>query len=119
MHIDTKISRGRVAANGNLMPEEAAALATSALVAANAEHLSDVIVNFKDVFLTRALSITECHEVGVRLAQAGRALGKVAVVARPECVGLHHFVFMVARNRGLQVATFASEPEAEVWLAAA
>jgi hypothetical protein len=117
MHIDSNNSRGRFAANGRMAPEQAVELAISALAGALAEQVSSVLLNMKDVFLTRCLSITECHDVGVQLAAAGRGLSKVALVARPECVEPHHFIFMVARNRGLEVLTFANESQAVGWLA--
>jgi hypothetical protein len=118
MQIDLTNSRSRFVANGRLMPEEAAELAASALAAAVARRVSSLLLNLKDLSLTRCMSITECHEAGVLLARAGRGLCKVAFVARPDCMEPHQFVFTVARNRGLQVAAFASESSAVGWLAA-
>ena|SRR5580765_673185 len=118
MRIDLDNDLARVAANGHMLPEEAVELATTALSTARSEQVGSLILNLKDVTLTRTLSITECHEAGQQLARAGRALGKVAVVTRPECMEPHQFLFVVARNRGLQVATFANESEAVGWLQA-
>jgi len=118
MQIDIENSFGRIVANGRMMPEQAVEIATTALTEAEAGQVCGLILDLREVSLTRTLSITECHEVGERLARAGRGLCKVAFVTRAECMEPHQFVFAVARNRGLQVATFANETEAEGWLRA-
>jgi hypothetical protein len=118
MQIEFADSLARFAANGRMLPEQAVELATTALSTAQSEQVSSLILDLKDVSLTRVLSITECHEVGERLARAGQALCKVAVVTKRECLELHQFLFTVARNRGLQVATFADESAAMGWLRA-
>jgi hypothetical protein len=118
MQIDRDNSRGSFSAAGRLLPEEAVALATSALAEARAERVSTVMVNCRDLLLTRGMSVTECYHVGECLAQAGRGLKKVAILTQHECIEPHHFLFTVARNRGLQVATFLNESEALSWLAA-
>ena len=119
MQIDRQNSRGRFSAAGRLLPEEASELAVSALAAASAERVSTLILDLQSVTLTRGMSVTECHNAGERLARAGRGLEKVAFVTREDCVEPHAFIFTVARNRGLRVATFESEPEALQWLQAA
>jgi len=118
MRIDLDNSLARFAANGRMQPEQAVDIATTALSEALAEQVTSVMLDLQDVSLTRALSITECHEIGEQLARAGQALCKVAIVARAACVEAHEFIFTVARNRGLQVATFADESEAVGWLQA-
>jgi hypothetical protein len=116
MQIDKENRRGRFAANGRLLPEEAAELAAGALAAARAEELRSLIVNFKDLSLTRRLSVAECYRVGESLARAGAGLAKVAFVVRPECIESHAFVFTVATNRGLRTAAFRFESEALAWV---
>ena len=118
MRSDLDNSLARFAANGRMRPEDAVHIATTALSEAQAEQVSSLILDLQDVALTRTLSITECHEVGERLARAGRTLCKVAVVARAACVEAHEFIFTVARNRGLQVATFTDQSQAVGWLQA-
>jgi len=118
MRIDLDHSLARFAATGRMHPEDAIHIATTALSEAQAGQMSSVMLDLQDVSLTRTLSITECHEVGERLARAGQALCKVAIVARAACVEAHEFIFTVARNRGLQVATFADASEAVGWLQA-
>jgi lipopolysaccharide biosynthesis protein len=108
----------RFAANGRMQPEDAIQIATTALTEAQAEQVSTLMLDLQEISLTRALSITECHEVGERLARAGQALCKVAVVARAACVEAHEFIFTVARNRGLQVVAFTDQSEAVGWLVA-
>lgn len=119
MDIDRDNSRGRFSAVGRLLPEEASELATSALAAASAERVSTLIVDMQAMTLTRGMSVTECHGVGERLARAGSGLQKVAFVTRDDCLEAHTFIFTVARNRGLRVATFENEPAALQWLQAA
>jgi len=116
MDIDREEGQARVSAAGRLAPAEAVGLAAVALSTAQAERLSTVLVDFRDVALVRALSTTECYWVGDDLARAGRGLGKVAVVASEDCIQTHRFVFTVARNRGLLIAPFADEGEALRWL---
>jgi hypothetical protein len=118
MRIDFDNTVVRFAANGRMQPEDAVHIATTALSDAQAGHVNSLMLDLQDVSLTRTLSITECHAVGERLAHAGRALCKVAIVARAACVEAHQFIFTVARNRGLQVATFTDESEAVGWLVA-
>ena len=118
MPIDFDKTVVRFAANGRMQPEDAVQIATTTLSEARAEQVSSLMLDLQDVSLTRALSITECHEVGERLARAGQALCKVAVVARAACVEAHEFIFTVARNRGLQVAAFTDQSEAVGWLVA-
>ena len=119
MKIDRETRSGRFAANGRLLPEEAAELAAGALAAASAEELRSLILNFKDLSLTRRLSVAECYRVGESLARAGAGLAKVAFVVRPECIEPHAFVFTVAANRGLRTAAFGFESEAVAWVQAA
>src|SRR5258708_27737713 len=119
MQIDRDNGGGRFSAVGRLLPEEASELATSALAAAGAERVSTLIVDLTAMTLTRGMSVTECHNIGERLARAGRGLQKVAFVTGGDCLEAHTFIFTVARNRGLQVATFGNEPEALRWLQAA
>ena len=118
MQIDRENKSGRFAAHGRLLPDEAIELASGALAAACAEGLKTVVLNFKDLSLTRRLSIAECHAVGARLARAGAGLARVALVARGECVEAHAFLLTVAQNRGLPAAAFHVESEALRWLQA-
>ena len=119
MQIDAKNRRGRFAANGRLLPEEAAEIASAALAAACAEELRTLVLNFSDLTLTRRLTVAECYRVGESLARAGAGLAKVAFVARAECIEPHAFLFTVAANRGLRTAAFRFESEALTWLQAA
>ncbi len=119
MKIDRQNRSGRFAANGRLLPEEAAELAAGALAAASAEELRSLILNFRDLSLTRRLGVAECYRIGESLARAGAGLAKVAFVLRPECIEPHAFVFTVAANRGLRTAAFGFESEAVAWVQAA
>jgi len=120
MEIDRPNRRGRFSAGGTLPPEDAAQLAASALNAAGAEKLTTLILDFQKMTLTRSMTVTECHDVGKRLAQAGTGLRKVAVLAATEaCLQAHAFVFTVATNRGLRARAFSDATQAEGWLKAA
>ena len=119
MDIDKHNRRGRFSASGTLLPEEAAELATSALSVAEAEALRTLIIDFKRTSLTRRMTVTECHNVGERLARAGRGLLRVAFLTSDECSRHHAFLFTVATNRGLRAATFGDETAALDWLAKA
>ena len=116
MDIDRDQDRGHISAAGRLSAREAVALAASALTQAQAARLSTVLMNFTEVLLAKALSTTECYWVGEELARAGRGLGKVALVARRECLDAHQFAITVARNRGLLIASFVEIGEALRWL---
>lgn len=116
MQIDREKSRGRLSAAGQLPPAEAVELARSALAEAQAERLDTLILDFKDMSLTRIMSTTECYGAGERLANAGKGLRKVAFLARPDCLEPHAFALTVAFNRGLSVAHFESEADALGWL---
>jgi len=118
MQIDKSRRSGHFSAQGKLLPEEAAELAASALSAAGAEELRTLIVDFKDLSLTRRMTVTECHQVGERLARVGSGLLKVAFVTSQECIVHHAFLFTVAANRGLRAATFQDEGAARIWIAA-
>ena len=118
MYIDKANRLGRFSASGKLLPEEAAELAASALSAAGAEELKSLIVDFKGISLTRRMTVTECHQVGERLARLGSGLIKVAFVTSQECIAHHAFLFTVASNRGLRAATFENETAALTWIAA-
>jgi hypothetical protein len=117
MQIDRENRHGRVSLNGRFEPEQALDLATAALAAAVDQKVGGLVLNLKDLFLTRIMSVLECYSIGEHLARAGRGLDKVAFVTSEECVEPHPFLFTVARNRGLRVATFLSESEALDWLA--
>jgi len=116
MDIDREQGRACVSAAGRVQAAEAVALAASALADAQAERLSTVLMDFRDLVLLRSLSTTECYWVGEELARAGRGLGKVALVARRECIEAHNFAITVARNRGLLMAPFVDQSEALRWL---
>ncbi len=117
MQIDREKGRGRFSASGELQPDDAVELTTSALAAAGVERLRDLILDFTGLTLTRSLSVAECYSAGERLARVGRGLRRVAIVAPQHCAELHQFVLTVARNRGLHLASFPSESEALGWLA--
>src|SRR5205814_7693397 len=74
MEIDRTNRRGRFSAAGMLLPAEAGKLAISALAAAGAESLKTLVVDFSGVHIERPLSVTECYQLGERLAQAGSGL---------------------------------------------
>jgi hypothetical protein len=118
MNVDRENSRGRFSAAGRLLPEKAVKLATCALAEARVEHLRTLILNFRDLSLTRDMSVAECYNAGASLAQAGSGLQKVAFLTHQKCPEPHDFLFTVARNRGLQVAAFLDESEALGWLGA-
>lgn len=116
MQIDRDKRSARFAAHGRLLPDEAAELASGALAAACAEGLRTLMINFKDIALTRRFSVEECHAVGEQLARAGAGLRKVALVARAECVEANAFLLTVAQDCGLPAAAFPTESEALRWL---
>jgi len=118
MQINRQDQSGRFSAMGELMPAEAGSLAASALAAAGAERLRTLIVDFGRMTMPRALTVTECYQLGERLAQAGAGLRKVAFLTPAHCIDRHAFVFTVAANRGLAAAAFTQESEALRWLAA-
>lgn len=116
MDIDREQGHGRVSAAGPVRAAAAVALAASALAEAHAARLSTVLMDFRNLFLLRSLSTTECYLAGEELARAGRGLGRVALVARSECIEAHDFVITVARSRGLLMAPFVDQGEALHWL---
>jgi len=116
MDIDKRKRRGRLCLSGALAPERAAELASSALRAAGAEDLETLVIDLQQVSLTRRMSVVECHHVGECLARAGRGLLKVAFITSDECAQHHGFLFTVAANRGLCVATFKEEGDALGWI---
>jgi hypothetical protein len=118
MHIDREKQSGRFTAAGELMPAEVGSLATSAVEVAGAERLRTLIVDFARTSMPRALTVTECYQLGERLAQAGAGLRKVAFLTPAHCIDLHAFIFTVAANRGLAAAAFTGEAEALRWLSA-
>lgn len=77
------------------------------------------MLDFKQISLTRRMTVIECHHIGERLARAGQGLLKVAFVTCGDCVEPHAFVFTVAVNRGLRIAAFREQSEALSWLQAA
>jgi hypothetical protein len=118
MQIDTENSRGRVVATGCLAPETAAELTFAALQAAAARKLGGLVLNFKDLSLTRSLEVMDCHKIGEQLARDARPVRRIAFVLRLECIEHASHLCTVASNRGLAAAAFEHESQAIAWLLA-
>jgi hypothetical protein len=61
-------------------------------------------------------SMGEQFEIAAQWAMAARGAIKIALVLHPDMIDPERFGTTVARNRGLQFDTFASEAEALAWL---
>lgn len=112
-HID---NHGRARVSGCVAPEAAAELATVALSKAAAARLHTLLVDFRELALTRPFSTTEAYELGKHLAHAGHGLRRVALLAADACIEPSRFVLAVAGNRGLVAAAFPEESKALAWL---
>jgi hypothetical protein len=61
-------------------------------------------------------SVIDRYEIVTQWASVAKGRIKIAIVLRPELIDPQRFDITVARNRGLQFDTFASEAEALAWL---
>ena len=116
MRFETEGTLGRVTAGGELEPDAVSDLATVALAQAAAARLSTLLVDFRELRLTRPLSVAESYALGKHLARAGGGLSKVAFLVPPGRAEPNSFALAVAGNRGLPAASFDDERRALQWL---
>ena len=64
----------------------------------------------------RPAGMSEQYNLAERIASDAKSLVKIAHVASQEWIRSGKFGVMVAKNRGLDVKNFRSEPEALKWL---
>ena len=107
----------RLVLSGEYSPDGALQVVTAALRAA-AREARTVLVDGSRARLTRPVSAIDCHYAGGCIARAGTGLAKVAFILPGECLASLAFLFTVAVNRGLFVASFGDERQALEWLSA-
>jgi hypothetical protein len=106
----------RASASGPMAPLDAAAFAIAAAARARDAGARTLLVDFSRVVPAAPLSTIDAYEVGVRLAQQGVGLCRVAFLMSAGCLGANRFVLEVAANRGLAAAAFLDDREALRWL---
>lgn len=116
MRFESDGTFGRATAGGEVEPDAASDLATVALARASADRLSTLLVDFRQLRLTRPLSVAESYALGKHLARAGGGLSKVAFLVAPGRAEPNSFALAVAGNRGLPAAAFDDEERALQWL---
>ena len=99
-----------------MAPRAAAELAIAALERARTLRARALLIDFSGLSLTEQLSTLQSYDVGVRLAQQGAGLGRVAFCMSADCIAANRFALEVATNRGLAVAAFTNERAALIWL---
>ena len=105
----------RLVLSGDYSPDGALQVVTAALSTASGEART-ALVDGTRARLTRPLTVIDCHYAGGCIARAGAGLAKVAFVVPEPCLASLAFLFTVAMNRGLRVASFGDEAQALEWL---
>lgn len=99
-----------------LSVQEAVDLAVTSISFARQHNIRRLFIDSTQLTGFDSPGTWERFLLGVRSAQAGKAVVKVAMLARPEMIDPQHFGMTVARNRGLLCDVFTSEPDAIAWL---
>lgn len=101
---------------GRVTFESAIELLISAITFAREKEIRRLLVDATRLTHLPILSAEERFVLGDRGARAAQAAVKVAIFAPAEQLDPERFGELVARNRGLFLASFPSEAEARAWL---
>jgi len=101
---------------GDVPLQVAAAGVTQAIELCHPHQVKRFLIDATALTGFASPSMVEQFEIAAQWAMAARGAIKIALVLRPDMIDPQRFGTTVARNRGLQFDTFASEAEALAWL---
>lgn len=101
---------------GCLSFEESADLLCRAIAYCREQGIARILVDATDITGIGDLGPEDRFVLADQAARAAQAAVKVALVAKEELLDPARFGMTVARNRGLFMGSFSSEPEALRWL---
>jgi hypothetical protein len=101
---------------GQVSFNEVTELVSRAVLRCRKQNIKKLMVDSAGLTGFHPLGMSERYNFAERIASEARSLVKIAHVASPAWVRLGKFSLMVAKNRGLDIENFLSEPEALKWL---
>ena len=101
---------------GEIPLQVAVAGVTQAIELCHQHQVKRLLIDATGLIGSRSPSMVERFDIATEWAMAARGAIKIALVLRPDLIDPQRFGTTVARNRGLQFDTFASEAEALAWL---
>src|SRR5262249_25112342 len=101
---------------GDVPLQVAAADVTQAIELCHQHQVKRFLIDATALTGFASPSMVEQFEIAAQWAMAARGAIQIAPVLRPDMIDPQRFGPTVARNRGLQFDTFASEAEALAWL---
>ena len=101
---------------GNYSLREAVDAACKAVAFCREQGIKRLLIDATRMKGFCAPTTLQRYEMARRFVREARSALKVVFVAAPELIDPETFGATVARNRGLRVNVFSSEPEAAKWL---
>jgi hypothetical protein len=106
----------RFTPTGRVSTEQMSRLIIDALVAASERRTRRLLVDLRALDVIARPTWVQYYDLGEALARAGRGGSRIAFVLAPEDLKRYELTLLVASNRGLPAAGFATEAEAVAWL---